>query len=101
MKDYEVFNSYDVVSLFPNTLIETALNIIWVRLNSDDTLMKTTMLNVEDIMELLAIVLQLISSLEKTYFRHKFGVAMESPVSHVVSNWFMEHLDQAAIATEP
>ena len=34
-------------------------------------------------------------------FRQKFGAAMGSPVSPIVANLFMEHLEQAAIATAP
>ena len=34
-------------------------------------------------------------------YKQKFGTAMGSPVSPIVANLFMEHLEQQAIATAP
>ena len=34
-------------------------------------------------------------------FKHKFGTTMGSPVSPILANFFMEWLDQQAIATAP
>ncbi len=102
IEDDEIMISHDVVSLFTNTPIDSALDIIRERLNSDMSLKKRTKLDVNDIMELLRFVLT------TTYFqfrgniyRQKFGAAMGSPVSPIVSNLFMEHLEQRAIATAP
>ena len=48
--------SHDVVSLFTNTPIPQALEVIRGRLVADRTLRKRTLLKVEDIMELLEFV---------------------------------------------
>ena len=60
------------------------------------------MLEVDDIMELLEFILT------TTYFcfngqiyRHKFGTAMCSPVSPLVADMFMEHLEQKLLNTAP
>ncbi len=102
IEEDEIMISHDVVSLFTNTPIDVALSIIRERLTCDPTLRKRTKLEVDDIMELLSFVLT------TTYFqfrgkiyRQKFGVAMGSPVSPIVSNLFMEHLEQRVIATAP
>jgi len=34
-------------------------------------------------------------------FRQRFGAAMGSPVSPIIANFFMEFLEQKAIATAP
>ena len=102
IEEDEVFNSHDVVSLFTNTPIETALDIIRGRLLLDNTLKKRTLLKVEDIMDLLAFVLTTTYfQFRGKFYRQKFGAAMGSPVSPIVSNLFLEHLEQQAIATSP
>ena len=60
------------------------------------------MLEVDDIMELLEFILT------TTYFcfngqiyRQKFGTAMCSPVSPLVADMFMEHLEQKLLNTAP
>ena len=97
--DQEVFNSHDVVSLFTNTPIEKALDIIRKRMIEDKT---QTNLEVEDVLKLLEF------TLTTTYFsfrghiyQQKIGAAMGSPVSPIVANLFMEFLEQEAIATCP
>ena len=96
----ETLVSFDVVSLFTNTPIDRALEIIKDRLLNDNKLRQRTLLTASDIMELLSLVLT------TTYFRfddqlyqQKFGTAMGSPVSPIVANLFMENLEQTAIAT--
>ena len=51
--DREEFVSHDVVSLFTNTLINKALEIIEQRLQQDKTLKDRTHMEVKDIMILL------------------------------------------------
>ena len=92
--------SFDVVSLFTNTPVDKALEITRGYLSQDKKLKQRTLLTVEDIMELLEFVLS------TTYFRFRdklykqnFGVAMGSPVSPIICNIFMEHLEQSAISS--
>ncbi|XP_060074957.1 uncharacterized protein LOC132554659 [Ylistrum balloti] len=102
IQEDEQFISHDVVSLFTNTPIDDALKIIQKRLESDRSWRKNTNLQIKDIMDLLEFVLT------RTYFtfrgniyQQRFGTAMGSPVSPIVANLFMEHLEQQAIATAP
>ncbi|XP_070549267.1 uncharacterized protein [Ptychodera flava] len=88
----EIFNSHDVVSLFTNTPIDYALDIIKERLVGDSKLKSRTLLSVDDIIELLKFIVN------TTYFvfreqiyQQLFGTAMGSPVSPIVANLFMEH----------
>ena len=100
----EIFTSHDVVSLFTNIPILKlkTTEIIKTRLQKDTTLTDRTRLEIEDVMALLDFVLN------TTYFtfrnmihQQKFGTAIGSPVSPIVANLFMEHLEQEAIATAP
>ena len=76
----EILNSHDVVSLFTNTPIDKALEVIGDRLEKDSQWMEITQLNVDDIIILLEF------TLATTYFRFRgvvyrqaFGTAMWEP----------------------
>jgi len=98
----DCFVSHDVVSLFTNTPISEALEIIRNQLENDKRLKDTTNLEIDDIMELLEFVMT------TTYFtfwgviyQQRFGTVMGTPVSPIIANLFMEWLEQRAIATAP
>ncbi|XP_072046939.1 uncharacterized protein [Amphiura filiformis] len=103
IEEDDMFISHDVVSLFTKyTPIDKALEVIRDRLAEDKTLKKRTLLSVDDIMELLKFILT------TTYFTFKgqiyqqlFFFFLGSPVSPIVANFFMEFLEQSAIATAP
>ncbi|XP_072041252.1 uncharacterized protein [Amphiura filiformis] len=102
IEDHEIFNSHDVVSLFTNTPIKEALGIIKQRLIEDKDLKKLTKLEVDDIIELLEFILTTTYfEFRGTIYRQRFGAAMGSPVSPIIANFFMEFLEQQAIATAP
>ncbi|XP_072051850.1 uncharacterized protein [Amphiura filiformis] len=85
--DNDMFNSHDVVSSFTNTPIDEALNIIKCKLEEDKALKNRTLLIVDDIIELLKFVLTTTYFVFRgTMYRQKFGSAMGSPVSPIVSN---------------
>lgn len=98
----QMFISHDVVSLFTNTPIPKTMEIIKTRLQNDATLADRTKLKIEAILELLDFVLNTTYfTFRNTVYQQKFGTAMGSPVSPIVANLFMEHLEKEAITTAP
>ena len=107
LEDDEILNSHDVVSLFTNTPIDQVLDIVKRRLENEDVLKiynHETGFNLTsgDVVQLLDFILS------TTYFtfrgkiyRQLFGTAMESQVSPLAANIFMEDLEQQAITTAP
>ena len=102
IEEDERFISHDVVSLFTKTPIKEALRVIKTRLEDDTSLQDRTNLSVQDVISLLEFVLA------STYFvfrgdiyKQTFGAAMGSPVSPIVANLYMEHLEQKALTTAP
>ena len=92
----------DVVSLFTKTAIQQTLNIIREGLEKDQDLKKRTNLEVDDIMDLTEfIATTTYFSFRGQLFNQKFGTATGSPVSPILANFFMEWLEQQAIATAP
>ena len=98
----EMLNSHDVVSLFTNVPVDKALEVIKQRLHEDQSWRAVTHLKIENVVELLHF------TLTTTYFRfrgqlyrQKFGAVMGSPVSPLVADIYMEHLEQTAIETAP
>ena len=98
MEQDDMFLSHDVLSLFTNTPINETLDIIKKQLEADIKLKLRTYLKVDDVMELLkSIVATTYFSFRGTIYQQKFGTAMESPVSPVIANVFMEWLEQQPI----
>jgi hypothetical protein len=83
--------SFDIVSLFTNVPIDEALQVIGNKLHNDDTLAERSVLQVEDIMELLEVYLR------TTYFQVDDKFFQQSSLSPIVSNIFMEHLEKLAL----
>ncbi|XP_021342420.1 uncharacterized protein LOC110442887 [Mizuhopecten yessoensis] len=102
IQEDEEFIPHDAVSLFTNTPIDDALKIIRKRLELDRSWRKNTNLQIQDIMDLLEFVLTTTYfSFRNSIYQQRFGTAMGSPVSPIVANLFIEHLEQEAIATAP
>ena len=94
--------SHDVVNLFTKTPVDPTLKIVRKRLEADKTLKKRTQLTVDNIMELLTFCTK------NTYFKFNGkiykqteGFAMGDPLSALMSNMFMEDLEEKAISTAP
>ena len=94
--------SHDVVALFTKTPVDPTLQICKQRLQKDKTLKKRTLLSTDDIMQLLTLCTKnsYFSFNEKLY-KQTEGFAMGDPLSALMSNLFMEDLEQKAISTAP
>ena len=94
--------SFDVKSLFTNVPVGEALDVIHEKLIADDTLAERTALSPPQITKLLQICLITTYFLyQEQYYEQKDGTAMGSPVSPVVANIFMEHIEERAIRSSP
>ncbi|XP_072042470.1 uncharacterized protein [Amphiura filiformis] len=96
----ECLVSYDVTALFTSVPVDESVNIIHDLLTSDTTLSARTKLTPQQITDLLTVCLK------TTYFVHdgQFysqceGAAMGSPVSPIIANLFMEHLETLALSS--
>ena len=94
--------SFDVQSLFTNVPIDKALEVIHKRLVDDETLEDGTTLTLEQATLLLGICLRTTYFVyHQQFYEQTDGAAMGSPVSPVVANIFMEHIEEAALNTSP
>jgi len=98
----EILVSHDVVSLFTNTPVKESLEVTRERLEQYPEWRYTTLLEADNIVELLEFILTTTYfSFRGQIYRQKFGTAMGIPVSPLVANSFMEHLEQKLLATAP
>ena len=100
MEEDELLVSHDVVSLFTSTPVKESLEVIREILQCHSEWRYTTLLEVDDIMELLEFITTYFCFNGQIY-RQKFGTAMGSPVSPLVANMFMEHLERKLLDTAP
>ena len=99
MENDEEIVSFDVVSLFTSIPTELAIEIAKGRLNNDSTLNSRTGLSPDDICDMLAFCLNSTQfQFRGKYYKQSQGTAMGSPVSVVVANMVMEHIEQKAIS---
>ena len=98
----ECLSSYDVSALFTLVPIDSALKIIKDLLEKDPTLKDRTVMGVNDIILLLEFCLKnTYLSFQDQFFEQVEGAAMGFPVSPIVANLYMEHLEQKALSTAP
>ena len=94
----ECLTSYDVTSLFTSVPIDPALNIMKDLLEKDEKPNDRTVLSVQNIIELLGFCLHnTYFSFQKKFYEQVEGAAMESPVSPIVANLYMEHFEGKAL----
>ena len=91
--------SFDVRSLFTNVPIGKVLEVVNKKLTEDDTLVDRTLLP-NQVTSLLEICFRTIYFIyQGQYFEQTDGAAMGSPVSPVVANIFMEHVEGAILTS--
>ena len=96
----ECFSSYDVTALYASVPVESVLGIIKDPLEKHNTLRERTVLLVKDIILLLEFCLHnSYFSFQGQFYEQVEGVAMGSPVSHIVANLYMEYIEQKALRT--
>jgi len=102
IKDNHILVSHDVVSLFTKVPMPEAMKVIETRIKEDTTLKDRTNLEPEDIIDLLKFVCEgTFFAFQGQIYEQIFGTPMGSPVSPVVANLFMEHLEQKVMSTCP
>ena len=94
--------SFDVTALFTSIPVTEAVSMIKDRLNQDTTLKDRCELSVNQIITLLEICLNTTYFIyDGVFYKQKKGAAMGSPVSPIVANLYMEHLEERAIREAP
>ena len=100
IKPDECIMSYDVSALFTSIPIEPAINIIKKRLEEDKELNNRTSMTVKHTSCLLEFCLKnTYFSFQGRFYEQTEGAAMESPISPIVANLFMEDQEAQAIKT--
>ena len=84
--------------MFKSVPIDPALNIKKDLLEHDETFSNRTVLSVQHILELLGFCLHnTYFSFQNRFYEQVEGVAMESPVSPIVANLYMEHFEREVL----
>ena len=92
--------SFDVTNLFPQVPIDEALKVIEERLAADGSLGERTSIPASQLVELTELCLRTTYfKFLDTFYEQTDGAAMGSPLSPIVANLYMEHLEQAALRT--
>ena len=98
----ECISSYDVSVLFTSVPVDPALRVIKDLLEKDPTLKDRTILPVENIILLLEFCLKnTYFSFQNQSYEEVEGVAMGSLASPIVTNLYMEYIEQKALSTAP
>jgi hypothetical protein len=96
----EIMVSFDVISLFTSIPIELAISVVKERLDLDTTLSTRTNLSKANIMILLKFVLDnCFFQCNSSFYQQIFGCPMGSPISALLANLVMEHVEEEAIRT--
>ena len=96
MDENAIMNSHDVVSLFANVPIKKAMEVIKKKLEEEKNLSNQTNLDTYD---LISLVEFLMSSTYFQYYQQGYDAPMGSQVYVVMSDMFMEHLEEEAMDT--
>ena len=90
--------SFDVTALFTSIPINEALSVVREKLTTDNTWKDKTLLQANDILQLLDICLNTTYFVyQQQIYQQKQGAAMGSPVSPIIANLFMEDFERKAL----
>ena len=96
----ECLISYDVSAVFTSVPVDPTLRVIKEVLEKDPTIKDSTVLTVNDIIQLLEFCLKnMYFSCQDQFYEQVGDVAMGSPVSPILANLYMEYFEQKALNT--
>jgi heme-degrading monooxygenase HmoA len=96
----EILVSFDVVSLFTCIPSPLAIEVVKERLCSDPLLTERTNLSIDNIIKLLAFVLDhSFFVFHSNHYQQIFGCPMGSPVSAILANLVMEYVEDKALSS--
>ena len=94
--------SFDVTSLFTQVPVDEALRVVEAKLCMDETLQERTSIPSTHLIELVELCLRsTYFEFQGRFYDQSDGAAMGSPLSPVIANMYMEHLEETALRTAP
>ena len=98
----EVITSFDVKALFTSVPVQPSIQIVQQRLQQDNTLPQRTSMSIPQITSLLEFCLTHTYFLfQGKYYEQVQGATMESPISPLIANIFMEEFEVKALNSIP
>ena len=96
----DVMVSYDVTSRFTKVPVSKALDAVAEMLRKDKTVDERTTMSTSEVYRLMSLCLR--SSyfrFKDMFFEQRDGAAMESPLSPIVTNFYMEAFEKQALSS--
>ena len=94
--------SFGVKSLFTEVPVEAALKVIEEKLTNDQSLAERTSIPTDNLVELTSLCLRTTYfQLGEEFYKQLDGAAMGSPLSPVIANLYLEHLEETALQSAP
>ena len=91
-----------MTSLFTQVLVDDALRVVEAKLCADETLLERTGIPLAHLIELVELCLgSTYFEFQGRFYEQSDGAAMGSPLSPVIANMNMEHLEETALRTAP
>ena len=94
--------SFDVTSLFTPVPVDEALRVVKAKLDTDETLHERTSIPSAHLIELVGLFLgSTCFKFQGKFYEQSDGATMGSPLSPVIANIYMEHLEETTLRTAP